>query len=116
MIQGGDPESRDAAPGKMLGGSGPGYTVPAEFKAENFHKKGAVAGARLPDNINPKKESSGSQFYIVQGRAFSDMELNQMEKAQGLNIQPNNAMFIKLSVALLILIMDIPFLAKLLKA
>lgn len=83
MIQGGDPESRNAAPGKMLGGSGPGYTVPAEFKAENFHKKGAVAGARLPDNINPKKESSGSQFYIVQGRAFSDMELNQMEKSTG---------------------------------
>jgi cyclophilin family peptidyl-prolyl cis-trans isomerase len=84
MIQGGDPESRNASPEQMLGGNGPGYTIPAEFKSENFHKKGAVAGARLPDNMNPKKESSGSQFYIVQGRTFSDAELNQMERNAGI--------------------------------
>ncbi len=67
MIQGGDPESRGAEPGKRLGSGGPGYTIPAEILPQFFHKKGALAAARQPDNVNPEKNSSGSQFYIVQG-------------------------------------------------
>ncbi len=66
MIQGGDPESKKAAAGMMLGNGGPGYTIPAEIG--KFHFKGALAAARLGDAVNPKKESSGSQFYIVQGQ------------------------------------------------
>ncbi|MFM7725455.1 MAG: peptidylprolyl isomerase [Flavobacteriales bacterium] len=79
MIQGGDPQSRGAAPGTMLGGGGPGYTILAEFNPAFLHKKGALCAARQSDQINPRKESSGSQFYIVQGRVYTDMELNQME-------------------------------------
>jgi cyclophilin family peptidyl-prolyl cis-trans isomerase len=80
MIQGGDPESKNADPSKMLGNGGPGYTIPAEFHKENFHKKGALAAARLGDNANPQKASSGSQFYIVQGKQYSDLELDHMEQ------------------------------------
>jgi len=79
MIQTGDPGSKNAAQGAHLGNGGPGYTIPAEFVPEYLHKKGAVAAARQPDNINPEKESSGSQFYIVQGKVFSDKELDKME-------------------------------------
>ncbi|MDP4588553.1 MAG: peptidylprolyl isomerase, partial [Flavobacteriales bacterium] len=68
MIQGGDPESKTATPGQMLGGGGPGYTIPAEFVDSLIHKKGALAAARQGDQVNPKKESSGSQYYIVHGR------------------------------------------------
>jgi len=77
MIQGGDPESK--TPGARFGSGGPGYTVPAEFIPENFHKRGALAAARQPDQVNPEKASSGSQFYIVQGRTYSDYELDQVE-------------------------------------
>lgn len=80
MIQGGDPESKNAQPGVQLGKGGPGYTVPAEFVPEYIHKRGALAAARLPDMINPAKESSGSQFYIVQGHVFSDYELDRVEE------------------------------------
>ena len=66
MIQGGDPNSKDADRSND-GQGGPGYTVPAEIKAK--HEKGSIAGARLGDNVNPKRESSGSQFYIVTGEA-----------------------------------------------
>jgi cyclophilin family peptidyl-prolyl cis-trans isomerase len=79
MIQGGDPDSRKAAPGQMLGNGGPGYTIPAEFNAKLYHKKGALAAAREGDNSNPSKESSGSQFYIVQGKIFTGEELTSME-------------------------------------
>ena len=72
MIQGGDPESRNAQPGAMLGNGGPGYTIPAEFVPKYFHKKGVIAAAREGDNVNPMKESSGSQFYIVQGRIYNE--------------------------------------------
>ena len=75
MIQGGDPNSKDAGPNEMLGRGGPGYTIPAEINENHFHKKGALSAARLGDDINPKKESSGSQFYIVQGKKLSQAEI-----------------------------------------
>jgi cyclophilin family peptidyl-prolyl cis-trans isomerase len=65
MIQGGDPNSKDKNPNND-GQGGPGYTIPAEINPELKHKKGALSAARLPDQMNPNKESSGSQFYIVQ--------------------------------------------------
>ena len=65
MIQAGDPNSKDATKGQRLGNGGPGYTIPAEFVSKYSHKRGAVAAARLGDGANPKRESSGSQFYIV---------------------------------------------------
>lgn len=67
MIQGGDPSSKNATPGQRLGSDGPGYTVPAEFLKSLFHQKGALSAARQPDQVNPQKASSGSQFFIVQG-------------------------------------------------
>lgn len=79
MIQAGDPNSKQAQPGQQLGGGGPGYTVPAEFRPSLFHKKGAVAAARTGDNINPQKASSGSQFYIVHGRIHTDVSLDSTE-------------------------------------
>ncbi len=84
MIQGGDPESKNASPMKGLGNGGPGYTLPAEILPGLYHKKGAVAAARLPDNINPEKASSGSQFYIVQGTVMSESQLNQIESSKQL--------------------------------
>ncbi len=75
MIQGGDPNSVNAAPGVPLGSGGPGYTIPAEIRANHFHKKGVIAAARMGDNVNPKRASSGSQFYIVEGRRFTRSEL-----------------------------------------
>lgn len=80
MIQGGDPDSRSAKPGMPLGMGGPGYTVPAEFRETMFHKKGVIAAARMPDNVNPEKASSGSQFYLAQGKVYTDAELDQMEQ------------------------------------
>ncbi|TVQ92650.1 MAG: peptidylprolyl isomerase [Bacteroidetes bacterium] len=83
MIQGGDPDSKDAQPGVQLGTGGPGYTIAAEFVEGKYHQKGALAAARQGDNINPEKESSGSQFYIVQGRVFSHEELDLLEQRTG---------------------------------
>lgn len=80
MIQGGDPESKGAKLGIMLGEGGPGYQIDAEFVPELFHKKGVLAAAREGDQVNPEKKSSGSQFYIVQGNIFSLEQLNQMEE------------------------------------
>jgi len=79
MIQGGDPDSRNARPGTQLGSGGPSFTVPAEFVPEYFHKRGALAAARQDERVNPTKASSGSQFYIVQGKVFTDAELDQVE-------------------------------------
>ena len=79
MIQSGDPNSRRAAAGQPLGNGGPGYTIPAEFRTTLFHKKGAFAAARTPDNVNPQKASSGSQFYVVQGKVFTDAGLDSLE-------------------------------------
>lgn len=82
MIQGGDPLSKHAMPGKALGDGGPSYTIPAEFVDTLIHKKGALAAARQGDDINPKKESSGSQFYLVQGKVWSNEDLDRMEAQQ----------------------------------
>ena len=79
MIQGGDPNSIRATAGQPLGNGGPGYTVPAEFRKTLFHKKGALAAARMGDNVNPTKASSGSQFYIAQGKVFTDGGLDSVE-------------------------------------
>jgi cyclophilin family peptidyl-prolyl cis-trans isomerase len=80
MIQGGDPDSKNAKPGVQLGNGGPGYDLPAEIRfPQLFHKKGVIAAAREGDNVNPEKKSSGSQFYIVQGKTFTDEELNKVE-------------------------------------
>lgn len=76
MIQGGDPDSKNAKAGVQLGNGTVGYTVPAEFRDSLFHKKGVLAAAR--DN-NPEKASSGSQFYLVQGKKFTDEQLDNVE-------------------------------------
>jgi peptidyl-prolyl cis-trans isomerase B (cyclophilin B) len=75
MIQGGDPQSKNAAKGVMLGNGDVGYTIPAEFDTAFFHKRGALCAARTD---NPEKASSGCQFYIVQGRKASDGELDNI--------------------------------------
>lgn len=79
VIQGGDPDSKRAQPGQPLGNGGPDYTIPAEFRSTLFHKRGSLAAAREADERNPLKASSGSQFYIVQGRIFTDKELDSVE-------------------------------------
>ena len=80
MVQTGDPDSRDAVAGKLLGMGGPGYTVPAEIRYPRyFHRRGALAAARQADSINPERSSSGSQFYIVTGQKFTRGQLDKME-------------------------------------
>lgn len=76
MIQGGDPDSKGAPAGKELGNGDVGYTIPAEFRDSLFHKKGALAAAR---DDNPEKASSGCQFYLVQGKKFTDPQLDSLE-------------------------------------
>ncbi len=80
MIQGGDPDSKGAQPGKMLGAGGPGYTIEAEIKDSLYHKRGALAAARQGDQVNPERRSSGSQFYIVWGQVYSESQLQQFSK------------------------------------
>ena len=81
MIQGGDPDSKNAPKDKMLGTGGPDYTIPAEFVyPQYFHKRGALSAARTGDEVNPDIESSGSQFYIVWGKTYKPAELKQMEQ------------------------------------
>jgi cyclophilin family peptidyl-prolyl cis-trans isomerase len=82
MVQTGDPDSRQGHPGRPIsqgGSGGPGYGIPAEFRSSLFHKKGALAAARQSDDVNPSKSSSGSQFYIVQGKVFTDAGLDSLE-------------------------------------
>jgi len=80
MVQTGDPDSKDAPAGKMLGGGDPGYTLEAEIKyPAHFHKRGALAAARTGDEVNPERRSSGSQFYIVTGKVYNEQQLTQME-------------------------------------
>jgi cyclophilin family peptidyl-prolyl cis-trans isomerase len=83
MIQGGDPNSKDAMPGKMLGDGDVGYTIPAEFRTPQlYHKRGVLAAAREGDDENPEKASSGCQFYIVVGKQFTNEQLDEMEVSQ----------------------------------
>ena len=81
MIQGGDPQSKNAAAGVMLGMGDVGYTIPAEFVDTLFHKKGALCAARTP---NPQKASSGCQFYIVQGRVMTNDQVQMLESQRGI--------------------------------
>ena len=81
MIQGGDPDSKTAQPGQQLGMGGPGYNVPAEISARHF--RGALAAARMPDQVNPERQSSGSQFYIVHGSPVQAAQLEQLSLSLG---------------------------------
>lgn len=86
MIQAGDPESKNAPQGKRLGAGDVGYTLPAEFVYPRyFHKKGALAAARQGDQVNPRKESSGCQFYIVTGKVYGETEMLDMENSLNQN-------------------------------
>lgn len=85
MIQGGDPNSKGAAKGAQLGNGGPGYQIPAEMTDALIHKKGALSAARLGDNVNPQKESSGSQFYIVQGKTYDEASITSFADRMGRN-------------------------------
>ena len=79
MIQGGDPDSKNAEPGKLLGNGDLGYTIPAEFNPKFYHRRGVLAAAREGDQVNPEKKSSASQFYILQGRVFRSGELDSLQ-------------------------------------
>ena len=89
MIQGGDPNSKDAPAGMPLGSGGPGYTVPAEMRDSLVHVKGALSAARLGDAGNPTKASSGSQFYIVHGKVLDGNTLTRIEAAKGIHYTPD---------------------------
>ena len=88
MIKGGDPASKNAGPNVQLGAGGPGYTIPAEFNRNFIHKKGALSAARQGDQVNPTKASSGSQFYIVQGKVTDAAQLEQMGRQTGNSYTP----------------------------
>ena len=97
MIQGGDPDSKGAPAGQNLGSGGPDYTIPAEIQpATLFHKRGALSAARLGDEVNPAKESSGSQFYIVWGKVYKAAELKQLEHQ--MKMQQEQSIFNALAV------------------
>ena len=89
MIQGGDPDSKGAPAGKMLGTGGPDYTIQAEIKPELIHKRGALAAARQGDQVNPERRSSGSQFYIVWGQKYNAGQMVQLEKQLVMQAQQN---------------------------
>lgn len=93
MIQGGDPNSKKAKPGESLGNGGPGYTVPAEFNPKFFHEKGALSAARLGDQQNPEKASSGSQFYVVQGSVLTPADIDNLKYDQGMLMNGLRKMF-----------------------
>lgn len=84
MIQGGDPNSKNAKPGQRLGSGGPGYTIPEEITEQYAHVKGSLSAARQGDQVNPKKNSSGSQFYIVHGQKANEDVLSNMEARKGI--------------------------------
>ncbi len=92
MIQGGDPDSKGSASNERLGNGGPGYTIPAEFVDKFFHRKGALSAARQPDQVNPEKESNGSQFYIVQGQKFTAEQIKPMRENSELTVLYQNFM------------------------
>ena len=80
MIQGGDPTSRNADSTAKVGDGGPGYTLPAEIVDTIYHKRGALAAAREGDDVNPQRRSSGSQFYIVQGRVLNELQIADVNR------------------------------------
>lgn len=85
MIQTGDPDSKNAPKGAMLGSGDPDYQLDAEFVyPRHFHKRGALAAARQGDQVNPEKKSSGSQFYIVTGKTYNDAQLDQMDRQRAM--------------------------------
>ena len=89
MIQAGDINSKDAPIEQHLGDGDLGYTIPAEIVfPKYFHKRGVLAAARVGDEENPERASSASQFYIVTGKFFTEMELDKMEKEQGITFTP----------------------------
>ena len=88
MIQGGDPDSKTAKAGQRLGSGDVGYTIPAEFVPAHIHKRGAVAAARMGDNVNPQKASSGCQFYIVDGTVYDNDKLNMLAMRLGKTFTP----------------------------
>lgn len=90
IIQGGDPNSKNAKSGQVLGDGGSKKTIPAEFDTSLFHKKGAMGMARETDDINPKKASSSVQFYIVDGRTFTNMEMNRIEEQFHIKLPENH--------------------------
>jgi cyclophilin family peptidyl-prolyl cis-trans isomerase len=90
MIQGGDPESKHAKEGQLLGEGSLKYTIPAELDTSLFHKKGALAAAREADADNPQKRSSSTQFYIVDGRTYSDAQMDKMEEKVHIKIPENH--------------------------
>lgn len=90
MVQGGDVTSKDAPINKSLGGGDLGYTVPSEFVyPKYFHKKGALCAARTGDEVNPKKASSASQFYLVTGKKYTEAELNKLQKQMEVRLTQN---------------------------
>ncbi len=93
MIQGGDPESKNAATGILLGKGGVGYTIPAEIDSTLYHKKGALAAAR---SDNPQKASSGCQFYLVHGKKYTDEELDMISLQRGIYFSPAKRMTYKM--------------------
>jgi peptidyl-prolyl cis-trans isomerase B (cyclophilin B) len=101
MIQGGDPESRTAKKGQLLGEGNPGYEIPAEFCLPYiYHWRGALAAAREPDDVNPEQNSSGCQFYIVYGKKQTEYDLDKVramlaEKGIGLSPQMINDYIIR---------------------
>lgn len=94
MIQGGDPNSKDPQPGAQYGTGGPDYTIEAEIKPELIHKRGALAAARQGDEVNPERRSSGSQFYIVWGKTYTQGQMGQLAKQ--MDMQAQQAIFNKL--------------------
>lgn len=106
MIQGGDPQSKGAPATKSLGTGGPGYTIKSEIiYPKFFHKRGAIAAARQGDEVNPERESSGSQFYIVWGDTYKDGQIKQIEK--NLRMMKENEIFNQLAADNKSLIMDL---------
>ena len=87
MIQGGDPDSKTAPAGKVLGNGGPGYNISPEIGAP--HIRGALAAARFPDALNPGKRSNGSQFFIVQGVSQTEASLQELEQQTGIQLEPS---------------------------
>ena len=95
MIQGGDPESKKAVPGQFLGNGTLGYTIPAEIHPNLYHKRGVLAAARMPDDVNPNRESSACQFYITQGKKYSDAGLDSVQTMR-LDMPVKQAIFNKI--------------------